>query len=845
MKTRKTPSRAKPAARLDVDMLEKTFAMLAPRGAELVAGFYDTLFARHPEVVPLFRNTTRPEQQKHLLKALAFVVGNLRNPAALEKPLLAMGARHVGYGAVAAHYPVVTGILLETMAGMAGSAWTKQVESGWKKALETVSGLMIKGGKNHKETNMGKKNSGAPAGRAAENDQGLRMKSAIDGSTSPMMMVDRDLVITYANPATVGMITKNLGTFQKAFPGFDPAKLVGSNIDMFHKVPSKQRAILSDARNLPHRAEIKVGEMVFSLNISAMLDDQGRYIGNTLEWHNMTEAKARETEVRRLMSMIEGSITNFMTCDLDLNITSANPAVIKLLTRYQDDLRKFFPNLDVSKLIGACIDIFHKKPEHQRRLLKDVRNLPFQTEIKVGEMEFGLNLSALYDAQGNHIGNAVEWIDNNARAAYRKEVDSLLAAMQNGDLSYRGREESLDKVYQPMLGGIHTIIEAIVEPLKEVKEKLGLVAGGDLGAYVAGDYRGDHQMLKNGLNDTLDSLNEILGQVAIATDQVASGSRQVSDSSQSLSQGATEQAASLEEITASMTEMASQTKQNAENASQANQLASSARDSAEKGNLLMQDMVKAMADIDDSSQNISKIIKAIDEIAFQTNLLALNAAVEAARAGVHGKGFAVVAEEVRNLAARSAKAAKETTEMIEGSMKKVSMGSDIAKKTAASLSEIVGGVGKVSDLVGEIAAASNEQAQGIGQVNQGLTQLDQVTQVNTSSAEESAAASEELSGQSAQLKQTLSRFTLRAADSRMESLPAGLTPEMFAAFQQFMAQQQASGARPTPAKPAASAKPAAPAKDWKASPKLGNGKSFHSNGSKAVIALDDKEFGKF
>jgi methyl-accepting chemotaxis protein len=692
--------------------------------------------------------------------------------------------------------------------------------------------------------NMSKKVSGARTVGASVTDQGTRMLSAIEGSTTPMMMVDRDLTITYANPATVAMVTKNLGTFQKAFPGFDPGKLVGSNIDTFHQEPSMQRKILSDPGNLPHRAEIRVGDLVFSLNVSAMIDGQGRYIGNTLEWHDLSAAKAKETEVRRLLSMIEGSITNFMTCDLDLKITSANPAVIKLLTRYQSDLRKIFPGLDVSKLIGTCIDIFHKRPEHQRRLLQDVRNLPFQAEIKVGEMEFGLNLSALYDAQGNHIGNAVEWIDNNARAAYRKEVDSVLGAMQNGDLAYRGREEALDRVYQPMLAGIHTIIEAIVEPLKEVKDKLGQVAAGDLGAYVTGDYKGDHQMLKNGLNDSLDSLNDILGKVADAADQVASGSRQVSDSSQALSQGATEQAASLEEITASMTEMASQTKQNAENATQANQLAASARESAQKGNQLMQDMVKAMSEIDASSQNISKIIKAIDEIAFQTNLLALNAAVEAARAGVHGKGFAVVAEEVRNLAARSAKAAKETTEMIEGSIKKVGLGSDIAKKTAESLLEIVGGVGKVSDLVGEIAAASNEQAQGIGQVNQGLNQLDQVTQVNTSSAEESAAASQELSGQSGQLKQTLTRFKLRKPEAGTGNLPAGLDPEMFAAFRQFMAQQgsaapTAPAGRPEPAK-----QPPAPAKDWKAG-KPALGKSFHSNGTKPVIGLDAKESGRF
>ncbi len=420
-----------------------------------------------------------------------------------------------------------------------------------------------------------------------------------------------------------------------------------------------------------------------------------------------------------------------------------------------------------------------------------------------------------------------------ASKVFSDAVQVLIEAGEAGNLSARGDLDILDSTWRPIMQGINGIIDSIVAPIDELKEKLGRIAGGDLTAYVTGDYKGDHQLLKNALNDTLESLNDILGQVATAADQVASGARQVSDSSQALSQGATEQASSLEEITASMTEMSGQTKQNAENASQANQLAASARSGAESGNELMQQMVKAMGEIDDSSQNISKIIKAIDEIAFQTNLLALNAAVEAARAGVHGKGFAVVAEEVRNLAARSAKAAKETTEMIEGSIKKVNQGSEIARKTAESLESIVSGVGKVTDLVAEIAAASNEQAQGIAQVNQGLTQLDQVTQQNTSSAEESAAASEELSSQSSQLKQLLGKFVLKAASEA--GMPQGLPPEMMAAIQQYLAAQGMGGAP-------------RPKGDWTPSGSARPSETNHRPSaprSKPVISLDDADFGRF
>ncbi len=260
-------------------------------------------------------------------------------------------------------------------------------------------------------------------------------------------------------------------------------------------------------------------------------------------------------------------------------------------------------------------------------------------------------------------------------------------------------------------------------------------------------------------------LTNVMATVQTASVQISNDTRLVAETSSSLANGATQQAAALEEISASMVQMNEQTSNNASNATMANQLSTEAKDAAELGNQQMQGMVRAMDDIKESGQNISKIIKVIDEIAFQTNLLALNAAVEAARAGQHGKGFAVVAEEVRNLAARSAKAAQETTALIEGSAKKTENGAQIAEHTAVALAKIVTGVNKVSDLVEEIAAASQEQSHGIDQVNEGLTQLEQVNQQATSSAEQSAAIAEQLFAATTRMQDMLAKFKVEAAIS--------------------------------------------------------------------------------
>ena len=360
------------------------------------------------------------------------------------------------------------------------------------------------------------------------------------------------------------------------------------------------------------------------------------------------------------------------------------------------------------------------------------------------------------------IGNIVSRISFAARR---------LGRMAQGDLSADIPKTSSKSEVGMLIYSLDEVVAMMRSYISDITKTLVAVENGNLDYASDQEYKGDFSDIKKALTGIVGGLSTTMGSIMESTSHVASGSKQIADSAQSLAQGATEQAASIQELSASIAGISQRTKDNADMADKAARLVDKIRTDAEKGSRQMDDMTSAVREISQASQSISKIIKVIDDIAFQTNILALNAAVEAARAGQHGKGFAVVAEEVRNLAAKSAEAAKDTGELIVNSMDKAELGSRIAGETAGSLADIVSGIIESSSLIADIAMASEEQSKSIEQINTGVDQVATVVQQNSATAEESAATSEEMSSQTAQLQSQISQFMLSESSRQMGARP--------------------------------------------------------------------------
>jgi methyl-accepting chemotaxis protein len=375
------------------------------------------------------------------------------------------------------------------------------------------------------------------------------------------------------------------------------------------------------------------------------------------------------------------------------------------------EIRKEVPLFDPEQLVGSSFAMFHQLPSLQGHQLHGM-TATHTMDVRMGEASLRIVVNSM-DREGQRVGTVVQWLDRTQEVATEEEVQATVDKAIDGDLTARIREEGKGAFFKA---------------------------------------------LASGMNRLLETMEEVVRSMTRAAAQVRSGAEEISRGNADLSQRTEEQASSLEQTASSMEEMTSTVRNNADNAAQANEFATAAREQAEQGGVVVSAAVAAMSEINASSKRIADIISVIDEIAFQTNLLALNAAVEAARAGEQGRGFAVVASEVRNLASRSAEAAKEIKALIHDSVRKVNEGTKLVDDSGKVLGQIVAGVKKVTDVMADIANSSREQSSGIEQVNRAITMMDDVTQQNAALVEEASAAAQALTEQASNLSQLIARF---------------------------------------------------------------------------------------
>jgi PAS domain S-box-containing protein len=474
----------------------------------------------------------------------------------------------------------------------------------------------------------------------------------------------------------------------------------------------------------------------------------------------MAPIEAALSDAAEKLEYLQNLPTPIIAVDKEMNIKYANLAAATVLGK------------DQAQLLGCkCADQF--KTPHCNTSECRVRRAMESGSVYSGETvthQGGRDIIIEYtgapvrDQSGNIIGGMEFVLDITERKQMLNGIIDVAKGMACGDLSkrlegnYTGDFKDISDNLNQAMSNLQSVINEITRVCENLRD-------GNLTATADNNYDGDYGVIVTNLNGAIHSLHDLVAQVTDAVEQIYTASTQISSSAQGVAEGASEQASTMEEVSSSLEELSSMTRQNAENANQAQMLSRDSRENTNNGTKAMQRMNDAIEEIKRSSDQTAKIVKTIDEIAFQTNLLALNAAVEAARAGEAGKGFAVVAEEVRNLAMRSADAARTTANMIEESVNNATNGVAIARDVADSLTQIADGAEKVNNLVSEIAAASREQAQGIEQINIAMSQSDRVTQQNATNAEESASAAEELSSQSSQLADMVSRFKIHGGGS--------------------------------------------------------------------------------
>ena len=549
--------------------------------------------------------------------------------------------------------------------------------------------------------------------------------TSFDGSSIAMMVVDRDLVVTFVNQSTMELFSDHADDFKEVFPDFDANNIVGTCIDIFHKHPEHQRQLLADPSKMPYRTDISVGDLKFSLSVSMVTDASGKHVGNALEWDHVTEARTNSG----IMNALDRD-QNIIEFNLDGSVISAN-ANFLAATGYT-----------MSEIAGKHHRIFVSERSRTSPNYPTFWEKMNAGQTMSGEFEyFGkqgqsiwLNVSYTPVVDGNGKVFRIVNIANNVTEAHNARAAS------EAELAGHAKEQAL-------------VVSTLASSLKALSE-------GDLNNTIDQAFNGDYEKLRTDFNAAVAKLNNTMGTILTNAVGIQTGASEMSQASEDLATRTENQAAALEETAAALDEVTATVQQTAKSAEKANDVVSVTRSNAEKSGEVVVQASEAMSAIKTSSNEISKIIGVIDEIAFQTNLLALNAGVEAARAGEAGRGFAVVASEVRALAQRSSDAAKDIKTLITASGKHVDQGVELVGETGSALSGIVTHVVEISELVSDIAASAQEQATGLGEVNTAVNDMDKTTQQNAAMVEESTAACHTLTNEAEEMTALVRQFDI-------------------------------------------------------------------------------------
>lgn len=552
--------------------------------------------------------------------------------------------------------------------------------------------------------------------------------SAMANSSSATMIVDRDMKIVFVNEELVKVLRAEEDILCEMNPEIDLDNLVGHSIDAFHKNASHVAGLVSDPENLPYTADIRLGDTDFALHITSVVDADGNYIGNVVEWTDVTEIRLQRALLR--------SIDN----DLLIGHIEKDGSLIEINGNMGDCLAAAS-----AEIVGRNVLNLFEVDRAEVTAMADVLN----------KLNDGQGVSGVFKVTDSEGGE--HWLegsfspvrDNHGRAERHlfigSDVTVSTVELQQAEMNRESMQKAQSKV-----------VEGLRVGLSELSQ-------GNLTFEIEEAFPAEYERLRGDFNASVSSLMQAMARVEENASSIRGEAAEINSAADDLSRRTEKQAATLEETAAALDELTSSVTSAADGAARANEVVLEARQNAERSGVVVEQAVEAMGQIADSSDQISKIIGVIDDIAFQTNLLALNAGVEAARAGDAGRGFAVVASEVRALAQRSSTAAREINDLITASGEHVRNGVSLVGETGDALKRIVDGVMGISGHVSEIAVSAKEQSTGLEEINTAVNQLDQVTQQNAAMFEQTTAASHALTRESEVLAETMSMFDTGSA----------------------------------------------------------------------------------